>query len=340
MAIQPPTQEQLRRASYATRNGVTEPSDFYAEDEVWIPIRSIDDAVEFFYVSNYGRICDNKLCLRKFFVDNYSNCKVNISLKSGVCNAALVQRLVLENFAPVPGMKKLRINHINGNKLDNRLCNLEWVERKGNLKMYDPTQEHMQMSSYAPRGGNILVSPMWHTDEVWTPVVYPETIVKNQYYVSNYGRVYSCVYDCILRPNTNERGYLEVYLMQENGMKKRCFIHRLVLMNFNPVENMDELQVNHIDFNTTNNHISNIEWCTPQENIDWNVTNNRYNLREKHIPNEVVHEICKLLEQQNLSYKEIADIVGLERYSINPISFIKDVRYRGTRLDISSNYTW
>lgn len=44
-----------------------------------------------------------------------------------------IHRLVLEAFSPVDGMKELDCNHIDENKSNNRLENLEWLTRKENL---------------------------------------------------------------------------------------------------------------------------------------------------------------------------------------------------------------
>jgi hypothetical protein len=85
--------------------------------------------------------------------------------------------------------------------------------------------------------------------------------------------------ETILKPSLCKKGYLRVYL--SIGSKKHTKrIHRLIALTF--VENPDKKEtVNHIDCNKLNNHVSNLEWMTNQENMRHAFDNGMYQDRDK-----------------------------------------------------------
>ena len=89
------------------------------------------------------------------------------------------------------------------------------------------------------------------------------------YYITEDGKVYSNIQNKWLKPINQVNGYLMVPLQ---GGKK--YIHRLVAETFIPKPN-NLSQVNHKDENKKNNHIDNLEWCTPKYNINYGSHNDR-----------------------------------------------------------------
>jgi hypothetical protein len=67
----------------------------------------------------------------------------------------------------------------------------------------------------------------------------------------------------VLKAWKHHSGYMCVKLC-DNYEKKTFLVHRLVALNF--LDNEKEY-VNHIDFDKTNNKLSNLEFCTPTENV-------------------------------------------------------------------------
>lgn len=86
---------------------------------------------------------------------------------------------------------------------------------------------------------------------------------KNQYEVSNYGRVKRICKngDKIFEPCPANNGYMRV-----NVGETRDYAHRVVAKHFIP--NPDNLpEVNHIDGNKKNNYYKNLEWCSRKQNM-------------------------------------------------------------------------
>lgn len=93
----------------------------------------------------------------------------------------------------------------------------------------------------------------------------------NGYQVSNLGNIKSIKrpnYPIIMKQQTN-KGYKMVHITANDGTRKLCQVHRLVLKTFCPCENMDLLEVNHIDEDKTNNCLENLEWISHQDNVNY-----------------------------------------------------------------------
>ena len=68
-------------------------------------------------------------------------------------------------------------------------------------------------------------------------------------------------------------GYMFVSLYKNNKLHSKK-VHRLVAQAFIPNPD-NKIEVNHIDENKTNNHVSNLEWMTHKENINHGTRNER-----------------------------------------------------------------
>lgn len=98
--------------------------------------------------------------------------------------------------------------------------------------------------------------------------------IKNfpDYYVSENGQVFSSKKNggyfrplTMMKLKEDKDGYFEVGLYL-NGKRYFRRVHRLVAEAFLPNPNHYP-QINHKDGNRQNNNVSNLEWCTCQENI-------------------------------------------------------------------------
>ena len=65
--------------------------------------------------------------------------------------------------------------------------------------------------------------------------------LKYDYFITEDGKVFSSATNKFLTTHKDKDGYLKVRLTSVDNRRHTYSVHRLVLMNFNPVENMDIL---------------------------------------------------------------------------------------------------
>lgn len=150
---------------------------------------------------------------------------------------------------------------------------------------------------------------------------------EESYQISDQGRIFTkrrldgnrIIYGKELRPSITKDGYLKISLYKDS-IEKRFYLHRLVAQQFIP--NPDNLpQVNHIDGNKFNNKVTNLEWCTKEENQSHAVLHSLMqrgsNRPSAKLTEEQVLEIYKL--KGVMSGKEIGEHYGVSKNTINLI---------------------
>lgn len=114
----------------------------------------------------------------------------------------------------------------------------------------------------------------------------------------------------IIKSFPDRYGYLRLSL----GNTDNIPVHRLICETFYGPPPNDAYQVNHIDCNRQNNHVSNLEWCTPSENIKWGIRNGKIDPKvglsraiESNLKPVRIIELDKIF----YSVKECAEFLGV-----------------------------
>jgi hypothetical protein len=170
-------------------------------------------------------------------------------------------------------------------------------------------------------------------EEIWKDI----KGFEGYYQVSNHGKIKSLsrsiinskgiakkLSEKILKPRPNKDGYVRVCLYSPSSNVDRL-IHLIVAEHFIPKVD-GKHQINHINGVKHDNHVSNLEWCTPSENIRHSFDELKREVffaKGSEHPNsklneEKVYAIRKAL-QEGVSFRKLAKKYGVNRGSIGRI---------------------
>jgi len=134
-----------------------------------------------------------------------------------------------------------------------------------------------------------------------------------------------------LIPQLNKDGYHYTQLVNEKGERKHFFIHQLVALAF--IDNPHNLKIiNHKDENKTNNHYSNLEWCTIKYNNLYNNRQDKINIKLQNVKSckpILQYDSCGNFIKGYKSINEVCRVTGFYKSGISLCCNNKKDSYNG-----------
>lgn len=185
---------------------------------------------------------------------------IQLEKKYGYSASTIKRNLKLNNY-DVDNFQKISFNNIHDNILKMWEENLNAVEISKKLNVSDDcVYNHLKKANINYLNPSCDISIIKNKKDGEEFKIYK----NHNYAISNFGRVYSFYSKKFLTPSIKtgiNKGYIVFCI---NGKSKSA--HRLVAETL--IDNPNEYkEVNHIDMNRSNNHISNLEWCNRSQNV-------------------------------------------------------------------------
>lgn len=132
---------------------------------------------------------------------------------------------------------------------------------------------------------------------------------ETRYFITRNGDVINSQTDRVLNQNEDGEGYYHV-MIYYNRQRKTTKVHKLVAEVY--LGNPNGMHVNHKDCNKLNNHVSNLEYVTRQENMTHAVKMGRL---VRKINTKQAIEINNM-RSNGMAYKRIAAIFNVSYQAI------------------------
>jgi hypothetical protein len=134
-------------------------------------------------------------------------------------------------------------------------------------------------------------------DNFILPDGFVEIPFDRKYACDNTGTIINIRTGRVISSSVSRKGYLQICLSN----KKTYTIHRIVATCF--IHNEDlSLEVNHKDGVKTNNHHTNLEWCTKLENIEHAVANNLWKTDRQKIAATGINNTQNVLSEEEVLF--------------------------------------
>ena len=256
----------------------------------------INNEITDYQINEHGEIYSkktNKLLVGTIYNTGYR--MVRLTTKDGKKGYA-VHRLVAQSFLPNPDNLPI-VNHIDGNKLNNDVTNLEWVTQSYNR--IHASKNHLTKEAYGKR----------QKENIQEDNVTWKRYKNTNYLVSKDGQVFNTKTKILLKQTPNQSGYIR-YTLRVNNQNKSKQAHILVIETWTD-EILENKVVNHKDGNKTNNKLSNLEVVTKSQNA----LHSCYNL------NNNVKPVIKIFENQEILYPSISEAARQNNVTDGAIRF-------------------
>jgi hypothetical protein len=159
------------------------------------------------------------------------------------------------------------------------------------------------------------------------------------YEFSNYGRFKNTLTGKLMKNSIDDRGYIATQLFSKSQQKRiRVKLHRIVALLFldSPL-NEEKNTVNHINGVKTDNHFSNLEWNTNQENIQHSIdTGLRKRSPIQKLNEDNVRTIRNLFNDTDINLNQLSKM-----YDISNANTLSVLKYKSWfNVDIEKKYEY